>query len=70
MFKQFSSDANKDCYRRDANRDCYRRANEAQRTADAATDPYTKSDFLDFERRWLSLARGFELEHRAQGTGW
>jgi hypothetical protein len=30
--------------------------------ADAAINPETKSDFFEFERRWLCLARGFQFE--------
>jgi hypothetical protein len=58
-------------FRSDAIHDCYRRAAEARRIADVAINSDTKSDFLAFERRWLSLARGFESED-AQGTavGW
>jgi hypothetical protein len=37
-------------------------AAEARRIAEATSDPHTRSDFLLFERRWLSLARGFEAE--------
>jgi hypothetical protein len=60
-------------FRSDAILDCYRRAAEARRTADAATTPDTKSEFLDFERRWLSLAHGFESESQrepALQAGW
>ena len=49
-------------FRSDAINDCYRRAAEARRTAEATSDAHTRSDFLLFERRWLSLARGFEAE--------
>jgi hypothetical protein len=37
--------------------ECYRRAQEARRFADTATTPAEKADFLEVERRWLSLAR-------------
>jgi hypothetical protein len=60
-------------FRSDAIRDCYRRAAEARRTADEATSPATRSDFHNFERRWLSLARGFEAEvarELAPQVGW
>jgi hypothetical protein len=53
-------------FRSDAILDCYRRAAEARRTADAAVNPDTKSEFLDFERRWLSLACGFESESQRE----
>jgi hypothetical protein len=55
-------------FRWEAIRDCYRHAAKARRTANAAINPDTKSDFLGLERRWLSLARGFELEHAAQDS--
>jgi hypothetical protein len=39
-------------------RECYRRAKEARRIIDATTiTPAEKADFLEVERRWLSLAR-------------
>jgi hypothetical protein len=41
-------------------RECYRRAADARRIADVATDPSTKADFLEIEKRWLSLARSYE----------
>jgi hypothetical protein len=50
----------------DAIQECYRSAAEARRSADAATNPDTKSDFLVFEQWWLSLARGFESEGRRE----
>jgi hypothetical protein len=49
-------------FRSDAINDCYRHAAEARRTAETTSDPHTRSEFLQFERRWLSLARGFEAE--------
>jgi hypothetical protein len=49
-------------FRSDAIQDCYRRADDARRTADEASNPNTRAEFLDFQRRWLSLARGFESE--------
>jgi hypothetical protein len=48
MLEKFSSDLILECYRRSA---------DARRIADAATDPATKAEFLEIERRWLSLAR-------------
>jgi hypothetical protein len=39
--------------------ECYRRAEEARRIAAAAVDASTKADFLEVERRWLSLARSY-----------
>jgi hypothetical protein len=47
-------------FRSDAIEDCYRRAAEARRKAAAAVSAHARSDFLEFERRWLYLARGFE----------
>jgi hypothetical protein len=41
--------------------ECYRRAGEARRMADAATSPFERADFLDVEKRWLSLARSLQL---------
>jgi hypothetical protein len=62
MIQQFKSDAIQDCYRRAA---------EARRIADVATNSDTKSDFLAFERRWLSLARSFESEDaQDRAVGW
>jgi hypothetical protein len=49
-------------FRSDAIHDCYRRAAEARRIADTATNSDAKSDFLEFERRWLALAGGFSSE--------
>jgi hypothetical protein len=60
-------------FRSDAIQDCYRGAAKARRMADEATNPATKSDFLNIERRWLSLARGFEAEitrELAPHAGW
>jgi hypothetical protein len=36
--------------------ECYRRAQEAQRFVDTAITPAERADFLEVERRWLSLA--------------
>ena len=55
-------------FEQDAIEDCYRRAAEARRIADAATDPDTKSDFLELERRWLFVAYGYETG--ANGPSW
>jgi hypothetical protein len=48
--------------RSDAILECYREAAEARRTADAATNPEARSDFLVFEQWWFSLARNIEFE--------
>jgi hypothetical protein len=42
--------------------ECYRRAAEARRFADDAVNPFEKADFLDIERRWMSLAHSYEFE--------
>jgi hypothetical protein len=36
--------------------ECYRRAQEARRFVDTARTPAEKTDFVEVERRWLSLA--------------
>jgi hypothetical protein len=49
----------------DAIVECYRSAAEARRSAEAASNPETKSDHLMFEQWWLSLARDLESKgHR------
>jgi hypothetical protein len=45
-------------------RDCYAHAEECARKAAAQTDPGLKQDFLDMEKRWLSLAKSYELSER------
>jgi hypothetical protein len=45
-------------------RDCYERAEECARKAAAQTDPGLKQDFLDMERRGLTLAWSYELSDR------
>jgi hypothetical protein len=45
-------------------RDCYAHAAECARKAAAQTDPQLKQDFLDMERRWLTLAKSYELSQR------
>jgi len=45
-------------------RECYRHAEDARRKAEAATDSFTKNDFLDLERRWLFMARSYEFAER------
>ena len=42
--------------------ECYRRAAEARHMADHATDRSAKADFLEIEKRWLSLARTHDAE--------
>jgi hypothetical protein len=45
-------------------RECYEHAEQCARKAAAQADPTLKQDFLDMERRWLALARSFELSQR------
>ena len=49
-------------FKSDLVQECYLRAAEARQIAKAATDPFTKADFVALERRWLSLARRYECE--------
>ena len=43
---------------------CYGRAEECKRLAATALTDDIKADFLDMERRWLSLARSYEFAER------
>jgi hypothetical protein len=45
-------------------RECLQHAEDCARKAAAQTDPKVKQDFLDMERRWLSLARSYEFTER------
>jgi hypothetical protein len=45
-------------------RECYRHAEDCARKATSQTDPQTKADFLDLERRWLLLAQSYEFTER------
>jgi hypothetical protein len=45
-------------------RECYEHAAECARKAATQSDPALKQDFLDMERRWLSLAGSFEFSER------
>jgi len=45
-------------------RECLQHADDCARQAAAHTDPKMKEDFLDLERRWLSLARSYEFTER------
>jgi hypothetical protein len=45
-------------------RECLRHAEDCARQAAAQTCPKLKTDFLDMERRWLFLARSYELTER------
>jgi hypothetical protein len=42
-------------------RECYRHAEDCARQAAAQTCPNLKRNFLDMERRWMSLARSYEF---------
>jgi hypothetical protein len=42
-------------------RECLQRAEDFACKAAAETDPKLKNEFLDMERRWLYLARSYEL---------
>jgi hypothetical protein len=45
-------------------RNCHQHAEDCARKAAEQTDPQLKQDFLDLEKRWLLLARSFELNER------
>lgn len=45
-------------------RECLRHAEDCARQAAAQSCPKLKADFLDMERRWLFLARSYELTER------
>ena len=45
-------------------RECLEHADDCARLAAAQTDTRMKQDFLDLERRWLSLARSYEFTER------
>jgi hypothetical protein len=47
-------------------RDCYRHAEHCRRRAKEQSDPLLRQDFLDCERRWLLLARGYKLAERME----
>ena len=44
--------------------ECYSLADRARRNAKTATDPHTKQDFAEMERRWLFLAHSYEFSER------
>jgi hypothetical protein len=44
--------------------ECYRFAAQARHMAETATNPFERTDFLEVEERWLSLARSPELWQR------
>jgi len=45
-------------------RECYLRAEECKQQASTAMTPAAKTDFLDMECRWLSLAHSYEFAER------
>jgi len=47
-------------------RDCYAHAEECACKAAGQTDAQLKQDFLDMERRWLALAKSYELSERLE----
>jgi hypothetical protein len=47
--------------------ECYRHADESRQRAKVAFTDQARQDFLDMERRWLSLARSYESGHRRLG---
>lgn len=47
---------------RDKILECYRRAQDVRRFVGTATTAAEKADFLEVERRWLSLARELRLQ--------
>jgi hypothetical protein len=47
-------------------RDCYSHAENCRRRAKEQADSALRQDFVDCERRWLLLARGYELAARLE----
>jgi hypothetical protein len=45
-------------------RDCYQHAEDRRRRAVAQADSELRKDFLELEKRWLKLARSYELAER------
>jgi hypothetical protein len=41
--------------------ECYRHAEACARRASTESNPEIRTDFLEMEQRWLSLARSYEL---------
>jgi hypothetical protein len=48
--------------------ECYLHAEECRRWAEVAPTPSVKLDFLDMERRWLSMAHNYEFAERLSGN--
>jgi hypothetical protein len=47
--------------------DCYERAGESRARAAAAANENDKTEYLEIERRWIMLARSYELSERITG---
>jgi len=47
--------------------DCYDRAGESRAMAAAAANENDKTEYLNIERRWIMLARSYELSERITG---
>lgn len=47
--------------------DCYERAGESRAKAAAAVSESDKTEYLNIERRWIMLARSYELSERLTG---
>jgi hypothetical protein len=45
-------------------RECYLHAEQCRRWAEIEPMPSVKADFLEMERRWLSLAHNYEFAER------
>jgi hypothetical protein len=43
---------------------CYQRAGECHAKAEDASNEAARQEYFDLERRWLMLARGYELSER------
>jgi hypothetical protein len=49
-------------------RECYLLAEQCRRWAEIAPTSLSKADFLDMERRWLSLAHNYEFSELLSGN--
>jgi len=47
--------------------DCYERAGESRARAANAANEVDKTEYLNIERRWIMLARSYELNERVTG---
>ena len=45
-------------------RECYQHAEDCRRKAITQNDPGLRTDFFELERRWLKLARSYDLAER------